>query len=169
MSRINKGHEQALSEGEVKSRDIISSIFWMIIGIGVCYGGYDLELGTLHDPGSGFIFFWVGIIMIGLSVSILIRAMKEAAIPGELKKVLWTEIRWRKIGSVLLSLFLYALVFTPFGFVLSTFLLLIFLFKVVEPQNWSKAVLGAIISTLTVYVVFQLWLGSQLPKGFLGI
>ena len=50
----------------MKGRDIISSIFWMIIGIGVCYGGYDLEMGTLHDPGSGFIFFWVGIIMIGL-------------------------------------------------------------------------------------------------------
>ena len=153
----------------MKGRDIISSIFWMIIGIGVCYGGYDLELGTLHDPGSGFIFFWVGIIMIGLSVSILIRAIKEAAIPGELKKVLWTEIRWWKIFSILLSLVLYALVFTPFGFVLSTFLLLIFLFKAVEPQSWLKAVLGAVISTLTVYVVFQLWLGSQLPKGFLGI
>ncbi len=33
--------------------------------MGVCYGGYDLELGTLRDPGSGFMFFWVGIIMIG--------------------------------------------------------------------------------------------------------
>jgi putative tricarboxylic transport membrane protein len=153
----------------VKGRDIISSIFWMIIGIGVCYGGYDLELGTLHDPGSGFIFFWVGVIMIGLSVSILIRAIKEAAIPGELKKVLWTEIRWWKIVSILLSLVLYAIVFTPLGFVLSTFLLLIFLFKAVEPQSWLKAVLGAVFSTLTVYVVFQLWLGSQLPKGFLGI
>ena len=55
----------------------------MAIGAGVCYGGYDLELGTLRDPGSGFMFFWVGIIMMGLSLAILIRAMREKAKAGE--------------------------------------------------------------------------------------
>jgi putative tricarboxylic transport membrane protein len=156
-------------EVEVKSRDIISSIFWLTMGIGVCYGGYDLELGTLQAPGSGFMFFWVGIIMIGLSLGVLILAMRETAIPGELKKVLWTEIRWKKIVSVLAVLLLYAYVFTTLGFILSTIPLLIFLFKAVEPQSWTKAILGSIISTLTAYSVFQLWLGSQLPRGLLGI
>jgi len=152
----------------VKSRDIISSLFWMAMGIGVCYGGVDLELGTVHDPGSGFMFFWVGMIMIGLSLSILIRAMKKTAVAGELK-VLWAEIRWKKIVSVLVVLFLYAYAFTFLGFILTTILLLIFLFKSVEPQRWSWAILGAIISTLAAYGVFRLWLGSQLPRGFLGI
>ena len=119
----------------MKRRDIISSLFWMVLGIGICYGGYDLELGTLHDPGSGFIFFWVGIIMIGLSVGILIRAIRENRCSGRVKKVLWTEIRLVKIISVLAALFLYAYVFTPLGFILSTVLLLIFLFKAVEPQT----------------------------------
>lgn len=152
----------------MKSRDIISSFFWMAMGIGVCYGGYDLELGSLHDPGSGFIFFWVGIVIIGLSLSILIRAMREKGVKGELK-ILWTEIRWKKIVSVLVALFLYAYAFAFLGFILSTVLLLIFLFKVVEPQRWSWAILGAVISTLAAYGVFQLWLGSQLPRGLLGI
>jgi putative tricarboxylic transport membrane protein len=168
-SRLNKGYEQTSREDEMKSSDIISSLFWMTIGIGVCYGGYDLELGTLHDPGSGFIFFWVGIIMVGLSVGVLISAIKRTDVPGELKKVLWTEIRWTKIMSVLVALFLYAYLFTFLGFILSTVLLLVFLFKVVEPQTWLKAVLGSIITTLAAYALFQLWLGSQLPKGFLGI
>ena len=153
---------------EVKKRDIISSLFWMAMGIGVCYGGYDLDLGTLHDPGSGFMFFWVGIIMIGLSLGILIRAMKETAVAGELK-ILWTGIRGKKVISILVALLLYAYVFVPLGFILSTILLLIFLFKAVEPQRWSWAILGAIISTLAAYGVFHLWLRSPLPKGFLGI
>ncbi len=152
----------------MKSRDIISSLFWMAVGIGICYGGVDLELGTLHDPGSGFMFFWVGLIMIGLSLSILIGAMKRTAVAGELKS-LWTEIRWKKIVSVLVALFLYAYAFSSLGFIIATILLLIFLFKAVEPQRWSWAVLGAIISTLAAYGVFRLWLGSQLPRGLLGI
>jgi len=155
-------------EVEVKKRDIISSLFWMAMGIGVCYGGYGLDLGTLHDPGSGFMFFWVGIIMIGLSLGILIRAMKKTAVAGELK-ILWTGIRWKKVVSILVALLLYAYVFVPLGFILSTILLLIFLFKAVEPQRWSWAILGAIISTLAAYGVFHLWLRSPLPKGFLGI
>jgi putative tricarboxylic transport membrane protein len=163
------GSEKGLRfEVEVKKRDIISSLFWMAMGIGVCYGGYDLDLGTLHDPGSGFMFFWVGIIMIGLSLGILIRAMKATAVAGELKALL-TGIRWKKVVFILVALLLYAYVFVPLGFILSTILLLIFLFKAVEPQRWSWAILGAIISTLAAYGVFHLWLRSPLPKGFLGI
>ena len=139
----------------------------MAVGLGVCWGGYDLELGTLHDPGSGFMFFWVGLIMIGLSLSVLLGALRMKPDPQGLRH-LWEEIRWRKILSVLLALFLYAYVFTRVGFILSTIPLLIFLFKAVEPQKWSWAVLGAVLSTLTAYGVFQLWLGSQLPRGFLG-
>src|SRR4030066_68781 len=153
---------------EVKKRDIISSLFWMAMGIGICYGGYSLDLGTLQDPGSGFMFFWVGIIMIGLSLGILIRAMKETAVARELK-ILWAGIRWKKVVSILVALLFYAYVFVPLGFILSTFLLLIFLFKAVEPQRWSWAILGAVVTTLTAYGVFPLWLGSQLPAGLRGM
>jgi putative tricarboxylic transport membrane protein len=153
----------------VKHRDIISSCFWLAIGIGVCYGAYELDLGTLRNPGSGFMFFGAGMIMVALSLGVLIGTMKETAIPGELKRVFWTEIRWTKFVTVLAALFIYAYVFIPLGFILSTILLLIVLFKAVEPQSWTKAILGAIISTFTAYGVFQLWLGSQLPTGLLGI
>ena len=140
----------------------------MLIGAGVCYGGYDLELGTLRDPGSGFMFFWVGILMMGLSFSILIQAMREKAKAGEMK-LIWSEVQWKKILAVIVALFLYAYAFNTLGFIFCTTLILIFLFKAVEPQRWSVAVLGAILSTLSAYLVFQLWLGSQLPKGLLNI
>ncbi len=140
----------------------------MIVGAGICYGGVDLELGTLHDPGSGFIFFWVGLIMVGLSLSIFIRALKEKGKAGEMR-LIWSEVQWKKIVSVLVALFLYGYFFQTLGFILSAALLLVFLFKAVEPQRWSVAILGAVVSSLVAYVVFQVWLGSQLPKGLLDI
>ena len=136
--------------------------------MGICYGGYDLELGTLRDPGSGFMFFWVGILMMGLSASVFIRALKMKG-DGKKASILGKDIRWKKVLVVLAGLFLYAYVFTSLGFILTTGLLLLFLFKAIEPQKWSWAVLGAVVSTLAAYGVFQLWLGSQLPKGILGI
>ncbi len=152
----------------MRYKDIFSSLFWMVIGAGLCYGGYELELGTLHDPGSGFIFFWVGLIMVGLSLSIFIQALKEKGKAGEMR-LIWSEVQWKKIVSVLVALFLYGYFFQTLGFILSAALLLIFLFKAVEPQRWSVAILGAVVSSLVAYVVFQVWLGSQLPKGLLDI
>jgi putative tricarboxylic transport membrane protein len=152
----------------MKSRDIISSLFWMAMGIGVCYGGYDLELGTLHDPGGGFIFFWAGVIMIGLSIGVLIQAMRRKAVEGEMRAI-FAGIPWKKIASVVAALFVYAYAFVPLGFILTTVLLLVFLFKAVEPQRWSWAVLGAVVSTLAVYGVFRLLLQCQLPQGLLGV
>ena len=152
----------------MRRRDIISSLFWMAMGIGISYGGYDLDLGSLRDPGSGFMFFWVGLFMIGLSLVIFIAAFRGKSTKGEMK-VFWTDIRWKKVLSVLAALFIYAYVLTPLGFIPTTILLLIFLFKAVDPQKWSWAILGAIICTLASYGLFQLWLGCQLPKGFLGV
>lgn len=113
-------------------------------------------------------FFWVGVIIVGLSLGILFRAMKKAAVPGELR-TLWAGVRWKKVIFILIGLLIYADVFVPFGFITSTILLLIFLFKAVEPQKWSWSIIGAIISTLSAYTIFHLWLKSPLPKGFLGI
>ena len=152
----------------MKKKDILSSVFWLGLGAAVAYGGYDLELGTLHDPGSGFMFFWVGVIMAGLSLSILIRALRSREPRGK-EPSLRTEFPLARTLPVLAALFLYAYFFAQLGFILSTIPLLVFLFKAVEPQKWSWAVLGAVLSTLTAYGVFQVWLGSQLPKGLLGI
>ena len=152
----------------MRGRDLYSSLFWMALGIGVCYGGYDLELGTLHDPGGGFIFFWAGVIIIGLSLGVLVQALRKKAEKGEMR-ALFAGIPWKKILSVIAALFVYAYAFAPLGFILTTVLLLIFLFKAVEPQRWSWAILGAVISTLAVYGVFRILLQCQLPQGVLGI
>jgi putative tricarboxylic transport membrane protein len=152
----------------VKSRDIISSLFWMAMGIGIAYGGYDLGMGSLHNPGSGFIFFWVGFIMSGLSLMIVIGAIREKGVKGELKKLV-TDIHWKKAVSVLASLVLYAYALERLGFIVTTIALLIFLFKALEPQKWSWAILGAVVSTLAAYGLFHVWLGCQLPRGILGV
>jgi len=152
----------------MKSRDFYSSLFWLALGVGVCYGGYDLELGTLHDPGSGFMFFWVGLIMVGLSLVILVQGVRKG---GDSQGVwaVFSGLRYPKVIYVLIALSVYAYVFNLLGFIPATVLLLIFLFKAIEPQRWSVAILGAVASSLIAYLVFQVWLGSQLPKGLLGI
>jgi putative tricarboxylic transport membrane protein len=154
-----------MREGKMKNKDFFSSLFWMSMGIAICYGGYDLGLGAAHAPGSGYIFFWLGIIMMGLSLAVLVQSVRLGPKVGEMKAI-WSMIRWPHV-SVTLSLVIYGYLFYYLGFVLSSFLLLLFLFKAVEPQKWSVAILGAILTALVAYLVFQVWLGTTLPAGLL--
>ncbi len=52
-------------------------------------------------------------------------------------------------------------------FSLSTMILLVFLFKAIEPQKWSVALGGALITSLLSFVIFARWLDVQLPRGIL--
>jgi putative tricarboxylic transport membrane protein len=151
----------------MRSRDRFSSLFWMALGAGICYGGVELELGTLHDPGSGFLFFWLGVIMIGLSAIVFVQGGGKAAAVGI--RDAFAGVKWLKILLVLIALSLYGYLFETLGFIPATTLLLVFLFKAVEPQRWWVAVLGAVASSVAAYVLFQVWLGCQLPKGLLDL
>jgi hypothetical protein len=54
------------------------------------------------------------------------------------------------------------------GFTLTTFLLMGFLFRIVGARGWGATILGAGISSFLAYLLFQTFLQSQLPTGFIG-
>ena len=67
----------------------------------------------------------------------------------------------------MVALLAYALVFKWAGFLLSTFLLLLFLLKGLEPQKWSVAIAVSVATVILCYVIFGLFLESQFPGGIL--
>jgi putative tricarboxylic transport membrane protein len=150
----------------MRRADIASSLFWMVMGGFVAWSGWDLELGAANDPGSGFLLFWVGMIMLGLAGAVLLEALRAPAGPV---RALWAGARWSKVVLVLAALAAYGWALPRLGFILTTSLVLVFLFKVVEPQRWSVAIGGALASALIAHLVFKVWLGAQLPVGLLGL
>jgi putative tricarboxylic transport membrane protein len=147
----------------VRAADAVSTLVWLALGAGVAWAGWDLDLGTLRDPGSGFLLFWVGVVMVGLAMGVLGGAVRARAGPG--LAALWTGTRWPKVAGVLVALGAYAYALPWLGFLATTALLLVVLFKAVEPQRWSVAIGGAVASAVVAWVVFRLWLGTQLPAG----
>ncbi len=143
--------------------DVASSLFWLAVGAFVVWSGWDLELGSASDPGSGFLLFWTGLVMMVLAAIVLVNGLRGRGTAR------WHGGRWDKIVVVVVALALYGWLLEWLGFVLSTALLLVFLFKVVEPQRWWVAVAGAVGSAVIGYVVFKVWLGAQLPAGVFGI
>jgi putative tricarboxylic transport membrane protein len=148
----------------------IESILWLVIGVYTAISAYRLGLGKLRQPGPGFIFFLAASLLIILSIIDLGMALigKSKTDKDEKNEPIWLGVRWQKVLLVLTGLSIYAYVFNFLGFLLSTFLLMIFLFKAVEPTKWWKSILGTLITILISYGVFRIWLKVPFPTGVLG-
>jgi putative tricarboxylic transport membrane protein len=150
----------------MKKRDRYSSLFWAGVGLYIAYEGHQLKLGTLGSPDSGFFIFWTGIVLTGLSLVLFSQTLFSLKEAGG-RRVSWGGPRWTKGAKMMAALLLYALLFKWLGFIVSTFLLLLFLFKGLEPQKWRVALILAGATTAVCYFVFGSLLELQFPAGLL--
>jgi putative tricarboxylic transport membrane protein len=148
--------------------DRISGSFWFLFSVFIAYESYKLGLGSLHQPGPGFLFFWTGIIVASLALLIITMSLRNPS-PDEVPEQAFGRSNVRKVVLVLISLFVYALLMEWLGFFIVTLLLFIFLLGVIEKKNWWFAILVSLAVTLLSYLLFELGLQSQLPKGILGL
>ena len=148
-----------------KKADRISGIFGVLFAIFMGIQSYLLGLGTLHKPGPGFLFFWTSIALGGLALVVLIRAVVEKS-PGDQGRIFGGG-HFRKIISVLVAVFLYAILMERIGFILITLLFFLFLLGIIEKKKWSLTIIIGVAVTVVSYLIFEIWLKSQLPKGLL--
>ena len=146
--------------------DRISSVFWLCFSILVMIESRRLGMGTLHQPGPGFLFFWVNVALAIMSLVVLIRAWTGKKTEGSQQAIFGTQ-NISKIVLVLVSLFVYVLLMETVGFILMTLVLFIYLLGVIEKKKWVFTIFVSVIVTVIAYLVFEVWLQSQLPKGLL--
>jgi putative tricarboxylic transport membrane protein len=142
----------------------VSALFWVAVGLLTCYGANRLGLGSVTEPGVGFIFFWSGLILVILSLIVLAGAIRGSE--DTVREM--GEMNWAKIALVLLTLLLYAFFLERLGFVLTTFILMSFLLGCIESTNWVRSLGVAGAAALASYAIFELWLKIRLPKGLFG-
>lgn len=158
----------ALNDGakDMRAADLCIGGLLTLAGALIAYEGHALGLGQLREPGPGFILFWTGLVLAGLAATIMVTApfAKRAQIAG----VPLREVRWAKLAILIATLGAYAAALDPIGFIPATVLMLLVLFRTIDPLPWLSAVIGAVATTAVVYVVFGLGLGAQFPMGLLG-
>ena len=143
------------------------SLFWLFFSLLICREAFRLKLGVLTKPGPGFFPFSLGLVMGILALIALYQSMGKRREEGE-KSEPKGSLRWWNIVIILAALVAYAFFLETIGFLISTFLLITLLLKVVEPQRWSTALVGGLITALASTLVFNVLLRAQIPTGFLG-
>lgn len=149
------------------NNDQVSSGIWFFVGVTICLASFQYKIGTLSSPGSGFLPFLSGLAIGFFSIVGFIHATIRKN-RGEVWDSFLKAVHWEKALIILISLFAYGLLLGPIGFFLCTLLFIGFLLRVVVPQRWLLVTVGSLLITVASYIVFEVLLKAQMPRGFLG-
>jgi len=150
----------------MKTLDQTSSLFWLLVSILVFAESLRIGIGTVQNPGMGFMTFGASGILGILSLVLLLQASLRKE--DVRHKPLFAGTLWRRILFVLLALTVYARVMPVLGYLISTFVLMTLLFGILEKKRIKFVPLYALVATLFTHLVFSKWLNCQFPQGLFG-
>ncbi len=150
----------------LNNSELWGGLVGLALGVFVVWAGLKLRIGSINDPGSGFVLFYTGLLMCVFTITIIVSAITEG---GPSVASLWAGTRWTKPLVVVACLSAFAFLFEPLGFLLSSIPLLLLLLRVIDPVRWTLAIPLAVLVPLGVWFVLKRALLIQLPSGMFGI
>ncbi len=141
--------------------EVILALLFAALGLLWIVTAFGMPFWQGFAPQSGFVPFWYGVILVGLSAAIVVNLVrqKEAAAEPPIGKPL---VVLAALAGGILGL-------EVAGFGPSIFLLLLFLFAAVERLPPLRSVIVAAGTTAVLLGIFKFWLRIPLPTGPLGI
>ena len=150
----------------MRQREITSSLFWMGVGLILTIWSLTYPLGSLAQPGSGFLPLGLGILLLIFSAVLLMRALRQTA-PTE-EKVRMLPARWVNLALTVIVLVVAVFLFEKVGYLLIFFAIALVLPLLAGQITFRRSLIFAVLSAVGVYVIFVWLLKQPLPTGFLG-
>ena len=149
-----------------KRYDLISGLFWLLCSAFIVIGALHLPVGTVGDPGPGFVPFLVGILLSIISLAILIYSFFQRPSEG---KVFWPDKKqWPKVVTTVLMILIYTIAFPYLGFFVSTLLLMFFLFKAIGGMKLEGFLGRSDIDLILFLPCIQSVVEGSIPWGAVG-
>jgi putative tricarboxylic transport membrane protein len=146
--------------------ELWGGLIGLALGVFVIWSGLKLKLGTINDPGSGYVLFYTGILMCLFAASIIIASLTEG---GATFGSRWENVRWTKPLLIIACLIVFSFALNTFGFLLSSIPLMVLLLRVIDPVRWSLTFPVALFAPLGMWWVLKRLLLIQLPSGIFEI
>jgi putative tricarboxylic transport membrane protein len=154
----------------VKSRDAGGGMVIFLFGALTAYLATRMPIGNFRTAGSGLFPLCLGLLLMALSsvytVGVFFRngppAARESGAPQVAAS---TGQVMRFTGAIVLAVALLDIL----GYPLTSFLLVLALFRILGMRNWLWGILTALGTSAVSYLLFVHWLKIPFPKGWLGL
>jgi hypothetical protein len=154
----------------VKRDETIGGVVLLLFGLVTVILSLKMPIGTFRMAGTGLFPLCLGILLTVLSGIFILRILLQAKevqvkrtspvkpLKSPIKLVLF-------LGTILLVI----LFFNQLGYLLSSFILILALVRILGVKNWRFSLPLSLITAIACYLLFVQWLKIPLPKGWIGI
>jgi putative tricarboxylic transport membrane protein len=143
--------------------DVLSGITLLCLALFAWVGASDLPIGTLHQPGAGFLPKHLALLMLVLAALLFVRGCltRAGSVAG-----LWSDrASLARVGGMLAALIGYVLVVETAGYLLTTAALFFVMLHWIGRQGWVVTLTVAVLASGGSYLLFARWLMVSLPGG----
>jgi hypothetical protein len=134
-----------------------------ILGILIMILSTSYGLGTPAKPGAGMYPFVLGLFIFPLSISLFISSLK-----CKKKGVLLNGREIVTFVSFIGACAFWILAMPYLGYVVVTLIATFFVSKIMRLEGWLKPLMLSAGTALFIYLLFDVWLYIDLPRGFWG-
>jgi putative tricarboxylic transport membrane protein len=143
--------------------DAVCGLALLLVAVFAWAAAWPLPLGTLHQPGAGFLPKSLAVMVALLSAALLVRGV---IVPAASVRGLWPDRRGLlRVALMLAALLGYVGILERVGYVLTTAALFVLLLRWVGRQSWPITAAVAILAAGGSYLLFARWLLVSLPVG----
>ncbi len=118
--------------------DFVVGAGYIVAGAFFAIASRSYEMGTASDAGAGYFPFWLGVVLVGLGLAVVLRATDRRADAVSLEAWDWRSLLWI-IGSIVL----FGVLLQWIGLVLALIPLVVLSSRASHEFTWKGALLGA--------------------------
>ncbi len=136
------------------------SLFLIVSVLGIVFSIKSHQAMDMEWKLSPYLFpLVISLILFALSISLLIEGRNK--VYSEKKD----DTHWKAIFLYVAICFVYYLVISYIGFVVSTIIFLVVVFRLLGVKKWWLIALLSVVATLSIYILFARMLHVMLPQG----
>ncbi len=145
------------------------AIFWIVLGVCICFLGWRIRIGNFHSPGPGLFALIAGLALV--VIGLLMRLSKPGpkaeggAVPAAGAVGVVQGLFQRRLVGTMALLVAYAVFLNVAGYLICTFFVMLGLFCDWGRNRLVNGLLAALVTTGVTYLIFETWLRTQLPRG----
>lgn len=141
----------------------------LLFGAVTAYFSLRMPVGTFRSAGSGLFPLGLGILLMGLSIVLLIKAGAQRKPAAEKKPSDELSQSAKQVILFTSAIALAILLFKELGYPLMSFLLLLALLRILGVRGWAYSLSLSLLTATGAYFLFVVWLQIPLPKGWIGL
>ncbi|MCL2670292.1 MAG: tripartite tricarboxylate transporter TctB family protein [Syntrophaceae bacterium] len=143
----------------------------VVVSVAIMFISTSYGIGSLAKPEPGMYPFVVGLFILPFSLILFIGSLRAGKGEEKKKEAEADGLDLRQIG--IFALFMgccafWILAMPWLGYPLVTFIVAFLLSKIIKLEGWVRPLLLAGGIALFVYLLFDVWLYLDLPRGFWG-